>query len=129
MQRLEILKSNPDFLAYLSYVLVTCGSEQESHRTVAGLLLKNSFATNAVSTLDPSAAQAMAYVKSVVLQALSDAEQMIRQTAGTVITTILGTESPGGWPEALDTLTKGMGSQDLPLQEVSWDMRRIEHSD
>lgn len=117
-QRLETLKSNPDFLAYLSYVLVTCGSEQDSHRSVAGLLLKNSFASNAISTLDPAAAQALTYVKSVVLQALSDKEAMIRTTAGTVITTILQTEEPGAWPEALDVLTKGMGSQDAHLQEV-----------
>lgn len=61
----------------------------------------------------------MTYVKSVILQGLSDKDQMIRQTVGAVITAIVKNEDAGGWPEALNAVTQGMGSQDINLAEVS----------
>jgi hypothetical protein len=44
---------------------------------------------------------------------------MIRQTVGAVITSLLTAEQPGGWPEALEALTTGKGSQDMTVVEVS----------
>lgn len=61
----------------------------------------------------------MAYVKSTILVGLADDVSMIRQTVGAVISGILGLEEAGAWPEALETLTKGMSSQDINLAEVS----------
>lgn len=43
---------------------------------------------------------------------------MIRQTVGAVITSLLTAEEPGGWPEALEALTTGKGSQDMNVVEV-----------
>lgn len=65
------------------------------------------------------AQQAMGYVKSVILQGLSDKDQMIRQTVSSVINALIASDEPGAWPEALDTITSGVGSQDINVQEVS----------
>lgn len=115
-QRIGILKNNPDFLAYLSYVLIVCTGEQDSHRAVAGLLLKNSISEDTVN--NPAGAAAVAYVRAVILQGLSDKDQMIRQTVGAVITALLGKADSGSWPEALNAVTVGMGSQHINLAEV-----------
>lgn len=61
----------------------------------------------------------MQYVKSTILLGLGDANSMIRQTVGAVVTGILSMEEPSSWPEALDAVTKGMSSQDANLAEVS----------
>lgn len=107
----------PDFLAYLTFVLITCKQESQEHRAVAGLLLKNSFSQNTVSSLDPQAAQAMAYVKAVVIQGLGDPDSQIRQAVSTVITSLIAADEPGAWPQALEAVTSGMGSSDLHMQE------------
>jgi transportin-1 len=64
-------------------------------------------------------ALALNYVKSTILLGLNEKDQMIRQTAGTVVASMLGSEESGGWPEALDALMKGMASQDDNVVEVS----------
>lgn len=79
---------------------------------MAGLLLKNGLAY----TTDLSS---LIYVKGVILQGLSDKDQMIRQTVAQVITALIGSEEAGKWPEALNAVTQGMGSQDINLAEVS----------
>lgn len=61
----------------------------------------------------------MAYVKATILAGLQDKDQMIRQTVGAVITSLLASEEPGGWPEVLDALTSGKASQDANVVEVS----------
>lgn len=50
---------------------------------------------------------------------------MIRQTVGAVITSLLGSEEPGGWPEALEALTTGKGSQDSNVVEVRDALQRV----
>lgn len=107
----------PDFLAYLTFVLITCQQEAQEHRAVAGLLLKNSFSAHTVSSLDPQAAQAMAYVKAVIVQGLSDPDSQIRNTVSTVITSLIAADEPGAWPQALEAVTQGMSSSDLHMQE------------
>ena len=44
---------------------------------------------------------------------------MIRQTVGTVITSLLSNEEAGAWTEALVAITKGMSGQDINVVEVS----------
>ena len=97
--------------------MITCNTEEDSHRAVAGLLLKNSLHQHAVTSLDPQAAQAMTYVKAVILQGLADADSMIRQTVSTVITSLIGADEPGAWTQALETITQGLGSSDVNMQE------------
>ena len=61
----------------------------------------------------------MAYVKSTILTGLQDSDTMIRQTVGTVITSLISNEAAGAWPEALDAVTKGMSASDINIAEVS----------
>lgn len=117
-QRLEQLRFVPDFLAYLAHVLIHCTGEQDSHRAVAGLLLKNSLNQRSGPTTNDNDARAMAYVKNTVLTGLADPDQIVRQTVGTVIMCLISNEDVGAWPEALDALTKGMGSTDPNVVEV-----------
>lgn len=117
-QRLEQLRFVPDFLAYLAHVLIHCTGEQDSHRAVAGLLLKNSLNQRSGPTTNENDARAMAYVKNTVLTGLADPDQIVRQTVGTVIMCLISNEDVGAWPEALDALTKGMGSTDPNVVEV-----------
>jgi hypothetical protein len=46
--------------------------------------------------------------KNTILLGLGDANAMIRQTVGAVVTGILSMEEPKSWPEALDAVTKGI---------------------
>ena len=119
-QRLEELRFIPDFLAYLSHILVHCAQEAGPHRAVAGLLLKNALIQRTGPAVTERDASALAYVKSTVLLGLAEPEPMIRHTAGTVVMSLLYNEDTGAWPEALDALTKGMSSQDENLVEVSF---------
>ncbi|WVR08285.1 hypothetical protein IAU60_005332 [Kwoniella sp. DSM 27419] len=116
-QRLDQLRYVPDFLAYLAHVLIHCTTEQDSHRAVAGLLLKNAVNNRTGPATNENDARAMAYVKATVLNGLADPDQIVRQTVGTVITSLISNEEPGGWPEALDALTKGMMSGDGNIVE------------
>ncbi|WOO77650.1 Transportin-1 [Vanrija pseudolonga] len=116
-KKLHELRFIPDFLAYLSHVLVHGSQEAVSHRAVAGLLLKNALIQRTGPALTDGDAMAMNYVKSTVLLGLAEPEIMVRQTAGTVVMAILANEETGAWPEALDTLSKGMASQDENVVE------------
>lgn len=109
----------PDFLAYLSHVLVHATNEDAGHRVIAGLLLKNALIQRHGPASTEADARAMAYVKSTVLLGLGESNEKVRHTAGTTIMAILYNEETGAWPEALDALTKGMGSQDANLVDVS----------
>ena len=121
------MRNNPDFLAYLALVLIHQHNELDSHRAVAGLLLKNSILSHDgwKNSNTDAERQALAYVKSTILVGLQDKDQMIRQTVGAVITSLLGSEEPGGWPEALEALTTGKGSQDSNVVEVRDALQRV----
>ncbi|EIW71747.1 hypothetical protein TREMEDRAFT_71251 [Tremella mesenterica DSM 1558] len=116
-ERLEQLRFVPDFLAYLTYVLIHCVGEQDSHRAVAGLLLKNALVARSGPPQNEADGRALAYVKATILTGLQDKDQMIRQTVGAVITSLLSNDETGAWPEALDAVTNGMSSQDPNLVE------------
>ena len=94
-------------------------TEQDSHRAVAGLLLKNSLNQRTGPPSGETDAKALTYVKGTILSGLKDQDQMIRQTVGAVITSLLSNEDPGAWPEALDVITNGMRAQDFHVVEVS----------
>ncbi|WVQ79461.1 hypothetical protein IAT38_001560 [Cryptococcus sp. DSM 104549] len=116
-QRLDQLRFVPDFLAYLAHVLIHCTNELDSHRAVAGLLLKNAVNQRTGPAANENDSRALNYVKSTVLVGLADPDQIVRQTVGTVVTSLISNEEPGGWPEALDALLKGIGSSDINVVE------------
>ncbi|KAK4684342.1 transportin-1, partial [Tremellales sp. Uapishka_1] len=119
-QRLEQFRQVPDHLAYLVHVLILCQDETDSHRAVAGILLKNYLNARSGPPTGELDARSLEYVKATILVGLADKEQMVRQTVGAVITALLGNEEPGGWREALNALTNGMASQDYPVVEGSF---------
>jgi hypothetical protein len=112
-QELERLRCHPDFLGCLAHILVYCQQEDTGHRSVAGLLLKNGITQSA------EALPSMQYIKAAMLQGLAEPVDIIRHTAGTVISTILGMEETGSWNEALSALANGMASQDEKVVDVS----------
>lgn len=122
LQRLKELRFIPNFLAYLAHILVFCTQEAGTHRTVAGLVLKNALIEKGGQPVTDGDAQAMDYVKQASLAGLQESEKMIRHTAGSVVMAILYTENTGAWPQALDFLAKGLSSQDENLVEVSRDL-------
>ena len=100
----------------MAHVLIYCTNEEESHRAVAGLLVKNTLVHG--GPYHSEAPEAMAYLKATILRGLADDVAMIRQTAGAVISSLLAFEEAGGWPEALDAITKGLNSADNNVAEV-----------
>ncbi|ODO06999.1 hypothetical protein I350_04365 [Cryptococcus amylolentus CBS 6273] len=118
--RLDQLRYVPDFLAYLAHVLIHCTTELDSHRAVAGLLLKNAVNQRSGPPSNENDIRAMAYVKSTVLTGLADPDQIVRQTVGTVIMSLISNEEAAGWMEALEVLTNGMNSSDPNVVEGSF---------
>lgn len=104
-------------------MLVRCQQEAGTHRAVAGLLLKSALLSRQGAPVTDEDARAMAYVKSTVLLGLSEPDNMIRHTAGTVVMSILYNEETGAWPEALDALTRGLSSSDENMVEVRFSIR------
>jgi transportin-1 len=82
---------------------------------MAGLLLK----TNIKLSLAAIPPHVLDYVKSNVFTAIGDPVQMIRNTVGTVIDTLLIELGPQSWPEALSTLIELLDSPERFVQEVS----------
>lgn len=115
-QRLTELHQNSDFMAYLCHFLLYSTGEATGTRAVAGLLLKNSLSGREGPA--PATDAGLVYVKTNILNGLADPDQLLRGTASTAVTMLVQCEEAGGWPEALDFLTKGMASSDDNLAEV-----------
>lgn len=110
----------PGYIAYLAHIIILCPGEEETTRSVAGLILKNTI-VRPVGTSGMDAA-ALAYVKSVILRGMADPSQTVRQTVGTVIVNLMVQTEDGGWPEGLEALMRAIDSPDENEQEVGlWD--------
>jgi transportin-1 len=106
----------PGYIAYLAHIIILCPGEEETTRSVAGLILKNTL-VRPVGTSGMDAA-ALAYVKSVILRGMADPSQTVRQTVGTVIVNLMVQTEDGGWPEGLEALMRAIDSPDENEQEV-----------
>lgn len=98
--RLHSLNAVPDFNNYLVYIFTQLTSEDESVRTVAGLLLKN----NVRSFFPNFSSESKEYIKSLSLSAVGDNLKMVRNTAGSIITNIVIRGGLAEWPNLLPTL-------------------------
>lgn len=106
---IESLRARPDGIRYLACIFAHYTTENVECRQMAGLLLKNTLAlavSGQQAVMAPLDSSAMDYVRSSVLKALCDEAELIRLTAGTIITTILTKSGCEEWPEALTTLTR-----------------------
>ncbi|KAI5452311.1 hypothetical protein NCC49_000874 [Naganishia albida] len=114
-ERLDSFQNVPGYIAYLAHIIILCPGEEETTRSVAGLILKNTL-VRPVGTSGMDAA-ALAYVKSVILRGMADPSQTVRQTVGTVIVNLMVQTEDGGWPEGLEALMRAIDSTDENEQE------------
>lgn len=83
-------------------------------RAIAGLLLKTNIQYHASDIRD----DVLDYVKALALRHVGDPDADVRNTLGTVITTILSRNSIMSWPEVLPTLMGLLDSHDPNVVEV-----------
>lgn len=113
-QRLESFNEIPDYNNYLTFVLTQLPSEDDTVRSMAGLLLKN----NIRLRFEAFPAEVVAYVKAHIFSAIGDQVPMIRNTVSTVIDTLIVELGPAKWPEALQQLMALVDSPERTAQEV-----------
>lgn len=89
-------------------------TEDDRVRAVAGLLLKNN-----AKTITKSPPEVVEYVKVTVLVAFRDRVKEVRDAAGQVIVTMMGSLEVVQWPEALMKLVEGLDSTDPIIKVVS----------
>lgn len=115
-EKLEAMNHVVDYNNYLAYILTHLGGKEDpSTRAVAGLMLKNNIRVH-YEAIQP---QVMLYVKAAVLQALGDQENVIRNTAGNVITTVVTQGGLEEWPELIPTLMEMADKEEGNWQEGS----------
>ncbi|KAG8899351.1 hypothetical protein FRC00_001551, partial [Tulasnella sp. 408] len=90
-------------------------TEDDRVRAVAGLLLKNN-----AKTITKSPAEVVEYVKVTVLIAFRDRVKEVRDAAGQVIVTMMGSLEVVQWPEALMKLVEGLDSPDPIIKASSF---------
>ncbi|KAG9028013.1 hypothetical protein FS837_004015 [Tulasnella sp. UAMH 9824] len=90
-------------------------TEDDRVRAVAGLLLKNN-----AKTITKSPAEVVEYVKVTVLVAFRDRVKEVRDAAGQVIVTMMGSLEVVQWPEALMKLVEGLDSPDPIIKASSF---------
>ena len=86
-----------------------------SVRAIAGLVLKNNIRSH-FEQIQPAALE---YVKHNCLQSISDADPMVRSTAGIIITTIVARAGLAAWPQALPHLMELLDSPQFHSVDVS----------
>ncbi|KAK3816263.1 MAG: armadillo-type protein [Benniella sp.] len=107
-EQLESFRNVPDYNNYLIYILTQMPQELPTTRAIAGLLLK----TNIQYHSNEIREDVLEYVKALALRHVGDPDPDVRNTLGTVITTILSRNSIMSWPEVLPHLMGLLDSQD-----------------
>ncbi|KAG0090363.1 hypothetical protein BGZ93_009348 [Podila epicladia] len=115
-EQLESFRHVPDYNNYLIYILTQMPQEIPATRAIAGLLLKTNIQYHASDIRD----DVLDYVKALALRHVGDPDADVRNTLGTVITTILSRNSIMSWPEVLPTLMGLLDSQDPNVVEGSF---------
>lgn len=104
----------PDYNNYLIYILTQMPQELPTTRAIAGLLLKTNIQYHSSEIRE----DVLDYVKALALRHVGDPDPDVRNTLGTVITTILSRNSIMSWPEVLPNLMGLLDSQDPYVVEV-----------
>ncbi|KAF9899437.1 hypothetical protein BX616_003033, partial [Lobosporangium transversale] len=115
-EQLESFRSVPDYNNYLIYILTQMPQELPTTRAIAGLLLKTNIQYHSSEIRE----DVLEYVKTLSLRHLGDPDPDVRNTLGTVITTILSRKSLMSWPEVLPHLMGLLDSQDSNVVEGSF---------
>jgi hypothetical protein len=114
LQKLTELNQIPDYNNYLIYVLTQLKTEDETVRVTAGLILKN----NIVLHVEHVAPQVVEYVKECALSSLADDHRQIRETLGTIITTLVTKLGVKNCATALPRLMEYLESANYSAMEV-----------
>jgi len=115
MQQLKAFKQIPDFCNYLSYIFAYLPQEAPSTRSIAGLALKNAVREN-VNDLSP---EVSAFVEGAALHGLTDAQEMIRTTSGTVIATLIANREVSTSTGILARIMELTSHPDIKIAEVN----------
>lgn len=113
---MEELSQYPDFNNYLVFVLTKLRNEDESTRSLSGLILKNTVRVN-YDSLPP---QVINFIKTESLNSIGDPSPLIRATIGILVTTIATKGGIDNWPEVLPTLANALDSEDYNVCEGSF---------
>ncbi|CAM9750697.1 unnamed protein product, partial [Scytosiphon promiscuus] len=118
-QQLGTFQANPQFGLYLAHMMAHPSAQvDEGLRQLAGLVLKNLVKTTFKASyhrtrrLEP---QAQAIIRERVLVGARDTSQVLRHTAGSVVTTIVSATRLSEWPELLPALVGMLESGDAGL--------------
>ncbi|KAG0304471.1 hypothetical protein BGZ98_005487 [Dissophora globulifera] len=112
-EQLESFRNVPEYNNYLIYILTQMPQELPTTRAIAGLLLKTNIQYHASDIRE----DVLNYVKALALRHVGDPDPDVRNTLGTVITTILSRTSIMSWPEVLPHLMSLLDSQDPNVVE------------
>lgn len=103
--------SVPDYYCYLAFIF-TQQDQPVILRNLAGLTLKRNI-INHYKAIQGS--DVMVFVKESALAMIADKDESIRNTSGSIITTIVSYES---WPEVIGKLVELMDHQNTLIAEV-----------
>uniref|UniRef100_A0A0G4FL38 Importin N-terminal domain-containing protein n=1 Tax=Chromera velia CCMP2878 TaxID=1169474 RepID=A0A0G4FL38_9ALVE len=113
-QGMQMLEQHPDAMKYLSHIFLFQTSLAPQIRQMAGLQLKNLL----IRALAPSEGTPdIAYVKGVIPQAIMDPQKVVRETGGSIITTIVTYGGIENWPEIMNSLFEAVQNQDQSIVE------------
>ena len=107
-EKLQQLNQYPDFHYYLAIILSASlpefGQQDESTRSMAGLILKNNIRQYFLSLRPEEMQERLAIIRAEVIKTISDDSHLIRVTGSIVITTIASRIGLASWPELFPAL-------------------------
>jgi hypothetical protein len=102
------LNDIPDYNNYLIYILTQMAGEPDTIRAMAGLYLKN----NIVAYYDQFHPEVRNYIKECCLQSIMNPHPLVRNTTGTLMTTIITKGTLKDWPQLLPRFIQLLESSD-----------------
>eukprot|EP00747_Dinoflagellata_sp_TGD_P212590 gnl/TRDRNA2_/TRDRNA2_85671_c0_seq1.p1 gnl/TRDRNA2_/TRDRNA2_85671_c0~~gnl/TRDRNA2_/TRDRNA2_85671_c0_seq1.p1 ORF type:complete len:943 (-),score=149.44 gnl/TRDRNA2_/TRDRNA2_85671_c0_seq1:223-2982(-) len=114
MQMLGQFSTLPDFNMYLITVFAKMPQQQEVVRQRAGLLLKTNVSRLQAGSLAPGMLE---QIQEHALVAMQDSSRTIRNTAGTILTTIVQMEGLVKCNATVEKLVQGLSSHSMELVE------------
>eukprot|EP01100_Stratorugosa_tubuloviscum_P007216 TRINITY_DN301_c0_g1_i1.p1 TRINITY_DN301_c0_g1~~TRINITY_DN301_c0_g1_i1.p1 ORF type:complete len:908 (+),score=360.99 TRINITY_DN301_c0_g1_i1:66-2726(+) len=112
-EQLNVLNQVPDYPLYLTVIFCQRNDLNESIRVIAGLALKN----NILQSFGNLNVNARKWTQFQVLNCLSDNLTNVRNTVGSIISTILSILNPQEWPEILQHLCNCLNNENIFLVE------------
>ncbi len=113
--RLEEFARIADYDNYLMYVLTQLHVEPEAVRAVAGLLLKNRIRHAHQATIPQPV---LRYLQQGCIAHVGDPLPLVRNTVGSLLTTLISLIGLHAWPDAVQRLAELIEHADYNVSEV-----------